>query len=105
MCLNELIYQFIGVKVIVFKWNEQFITTFTHIKMDRFGLPTLKLNPMWWALLQFHFEPTLYRFGLLQFIYTDLRGLYQNVEMKWNEQFITTYTQRERERERERERV
>ena len=57
------------------------------------------------ALLQFHIEPTLYRFGLLQFIYTDLRGSYQYVEMKWNEEVITKYTNRERERERERERV
>ena len=42
---------------------------------------------------------TLYRFGLLQFIYTDLRGSYQYVEMKWNEEVITKYTNRERERE------
>ena len=41
---------------------------------------------------------TLYRFGLLQFIYTDLRGSYQYVEMKWNEEVITKYTNRERER-------
>ena len=48
-----------------------------------------------------NYEPTLYKFGLLQFIiflYTNLRGSCQSVEMKWNEQW-----ERERERERERE--
>ena len=44
-----------------FEWTylsvyEQFLPTYTHIKMDRFGLPKFKLNPMWWALLQFHFD-------------------------------------------------
>ena len=53
------------------------------------------------ALPQFHFKPTLFKFGLLQFIYADLRGSYQYVEMKWNEEFITKYRERERERERE----